>query len=102
MNPAVLSALASERRLRILHLLHDTELGAGELAAQFDVSWSAVSQHLTVLKDAGLIRERRDGRRRIYSTDAETLGPLEALLNEMWRSDLERLVELAENEERPS
>jgi DNA-binding transcriptional ArsR family regulator len=99
MDPEVLSVLASQRRRRILQLVHDNEMAAGELASHFDVSWSAISQHLGVLKDAHLVRERRDGRRRLYSTDAEMLGPLEAMLTAMWRTDLDRLAELAENED---
>jgi DNA-binding transcriptional ArsR family regulator len=63
------------------------------------VSWPAISQHLGVLKDAGLIRERRDGRRRLYTADPETLGPLEALLTSMWRTNLQELASLVEAEE---
>lgn len=73
-------------------------MSAGDLAAHFDVSWPAVSQHLRVLKEAGLIRERRDGRRRMYTTDSESLGLLEGILEEMWRHDLDRLAGLAEAE----
>ena len=93
-----MAAVASDRRRRILRLVLSKEMSAGELASQFEVSWPAISQHLGVLKDAGLIRERREGRSRLYSTDAECLGPLEAVLTEMWRSDLDRLAELAEAE----
>lgn len=74
-------------------------MSAGELASHFDVTWPAISQHLGVLKKAGLVRERREGRRRLYSTDSARLGPLEAVLEEMWRSDLDRLARLAESEE---
>lgn len=100
MNPDVLTAVASERRRRILRLLWETELSAGDLAGEFDVSWPAISQHLGVLKDAGLIRERRDGRHRLYSADSETVGLLESVLTAMWRSDLDRLTRLAEAEDR--
>lgn len=99
MHPAALTAVASERRRHMLRLLWQTERSAGDLAAEFDVSWPAISQHLRVLKDAGLIRERRDGRHRMYTADPETLGPLEAVLTAMWRADLDRLAELAEREE---
>jgi DNA-binding transcriptional ArsR family regulator len=99
-HPHALTAVASERRRDILRLLWRTERSAGDLAEQFDVSWPAISQHLGILKDAGLIRERRDGRRRLYTADSETLGPLEAVLTSMWRSDLDRLASLAEAEER--
>lgn len=99
MDPSVLSAVASERRRRILRLVHNREMSAGELADHFEVSWPAVSQHLAILKDAGLIKERREGRSRIYSTDSATLGPLEAVLSQMWTVDLDQLAELAEAEE---
>jgi DNA-binding transcriptional ArsR family regulator len=102
MNPEALTAVASERRRRILHLVLGTEMSAGDLASRFDVSWSAISQHLAVLKNAGLIVERRDGRRRLYSTDSARLGPLEAVLEEMWQADLGRLASLAERDERES
>lgn len=98
MDPNILAVLGSARRLEILRLLYGQEMAAGELATHFDVSWPAVSQHLGVLKRAGLIRERREGRFRLYSTDGETLGQLEAVVTTMWRSDLQRLGELAERE----
>lgn len=102
MDAQALKAVASDRRRRILRLVWDQELAAGELAQRFDVSWPAISQHLKVLKDAGLVNERRDGRRRLYSTDPARLGPLADMLEQMWREDLDRLAELAEDEERAS
>lgn len=102
MDPRALSAVASDRRRDILRLLWQTERSAGDLAAQFDISWPAVSQHLGILKDAGLIREKREGRNRYYTADANTLGPLRAVLTQMWTSDLERLAELAESPDRIS
>jgi DNA-binding transcriptional ArsR family regulator len=101
MDQAVLTAVASPQRRRILQLVMGREVSAGQLAAQFDVSWSAVSQHLRVLKDAALVNERRQGRQRFYSTDSATLGVLEAVLEEMWRHDLDRLAELAEGNQGP-
>lgn len=102
MEPDALTAVASPRRRRILHLVLGKEMGAGELASHFDVSWPAISQHLGVLKQAGLISERREGRRRFYITDSAHLGPLESVLREMWKSDLDRLADLAESDERES
>lgn len=102
MDTQTLKAVASERRRQILRLVWDRELAAGDLAQRFDVSWPAISQHLKVLKDAGLVTERRDGRRRLYSTDPSRLGPLAEMLEQMWRADLDRLAALAEAEERRS
>jgi DNA-binding transcriptional ArsR family regulator len=95
-----LQVIASPRRLRILELVWDRELSAGEIAADFDVSWSAVSQHLTVLREAGFVRERRVGTSRFYRTDQAALGSLRAVVEDHWRSGLGRLKELAETEER--
>jgi DNA-binding transcriptional ArsR family regulator len=95
-----LRVIAAPRRLRILELVWDTERSAGEIAAQFEVSWSAISQHLTVLKTAGFVVERRDGRSRFYRADRAALGSLRAVVEEHWRSGLNRLKELAEAEER--
>ncbi len=91
-----LKAIAEPRRRAILRLVADDELPAGEIAAAFDVSRTAVSQHLTVLKNAGLLTERRDGTRRLYSARPEGLDGLRQLLNDMWASSLDvarRLVE---------
>jgi DNA-binding transcriptional ArsR family regulator len=91
-----LKAIAEPRRRAILRLVADDELPAGEIAAAFDVSRTAVSQHLTVLKHAGLLTERRDGTRRLYSARPEGLDGLRQLLDDMWASSLDvarRLVE---------
>jgi DNA-binding transcriptional ArsR family regulator len=95
-----LQVIASPRRLRILELVWDRELSAGEIAAQFDVSWPAISQHLTVLRTAGFVQERREGTSRIYRADQAALGPLRAVVEEHWRSSLTRLKALAEAEQR--
>jgi len=60
------------------------EMAAGEIAAHFAVTRPAISQHLTVLKEAGLIVERRDGTRRLYRTRPEALAELRGFLNDMW------------------
>ena len=95
-----LQVIASPRRLRILELVWDRELSAGEIAAEFDVSWSAISQHLTVLRTAGFVQERRNGTSRIYRADQAALGPLRAVVEEHWRGSLTRLKAAAEAEER--
>lgn len=91
-----LRALAEPRRRAILELVAGTELAAGAVAAHFDVTRTAISQHLTVLKDAGLLDERRDGTRRLYRARPEGLAQLRGLLDGMWTSSLDvarRLVE---------
>lgn len=100
MDAAVLSAIANERRRRILRLVWERDMPAGELAARFEVSWPAISQHLRVLREAGLVEDRREGRRRLYRTDARILGPLKPVLEQMWQDDLDQLAELAERDER--
>lgn len=100
MSAAALSAVASPRRRQILRLIWGQELSAGELASHFEVSWPAISQHLSTLKAAGLVRERRDGRHRYYSADSGTVGPLAAILEQMWADDLDRLAAMAEEDER--
>jgi DNA-binding transcriptional ArsR family regulator len=91
-----LRALAEPRRRAILELVASAELAAGEIAANFEVTRTAISQHLTVLKDAGLLAERRDGTRRLYRARPEGLAELRSLLDTMWSSSLDvarRLVE---------
>jgi DNA-binding transcriptional ArsR family regulator len=95
-----LSALSSPRRREILRLVWSEELPAGEIARAFDVSWPAISQNLRVLKDSGLVRERRAGTSRLYRADRIALRPLEAYLRRMWERDVDRLRLLAEAEER--
>jgi DNA-binding transcriptional ArsR family regulator len=64
------------------------------------VSWPAISQNLRVLRESGLVRERRDGTSRLYQADRAALKPLEAYLRSMWSRDIDRLRLLAEAEER--
>ena len=94
-----LQVIAAPRRLRILELVWDQELSAGDIAAQFDVSWSAVSQHLRLLKDAGFIVERREGTSRIYRADKAALGSLRSAVEDYWRHSLGRVKDLAEAEQ---
>jgi DNA-binding transcriptional ArsR family regulator len=95
-----LKAIAEPRRRAILRLVRDDELSAGEIAAHFDVSRPAVSQHLTVLNEAGLLSERRNGTRRLYRARPEGLADLKAFLDEFWGDRLEALKREAEREER--
>ena len=93
-----LRALAEPRRRAILRLVAHQELAAGEIAAAFDVTRTAVRQHLTVLKQAGLLSERRDGTRRLYRARPEGAAQLRQLLNDIWADALETGRRLAEGE----
>ena len=91
-----LRALAEPRRRAILRLVAHTELAAGEIAGCFDVSRTAVSQHLTVLKNAGLLTERRVATRRLYRARPDGLAGLREFLDQMWASSLEVARDLVE------
>ena len=93
-----LRALAEPRRRAILRLVARDELAAGEIAAAFEVTRTAVSQHLTVLKSAGLLAERREGTRRLYRARPEGLAGLRQFLDEMWASSLDTARRLVESE----
>jgi DNA-binding transcriptional ArsR family regulator len=97
---AALKAIAAPRRREILTLVRDDELSAGAIAAHFDVSRPAVSQHLTVLKEAGLVSERRNGTRRLYRARPEGLAELKEFLEAFWDVRLEALKREAEREEK--
>lgn len=88
---AALRAIAEPRRRRILQLVSDEELSAGEIASHFEVSRPAISQHLTVLKGAGLISERREGTRRLYIVRTEGLEEAREFLDQFWTDRLQRL-----------
>ena len=88
---SALRALSDPGRRRILTLVRDEEHSAGEIAAEFTVSWPAVSQHLRVLKEAGLVTERREGTRRLYRARPEGLADVRSFLDEFWDNKLERL-----------
>jgi DNA-binding transcriptional ArsR family regulator len=91
-----LRALAEPRRRAILQLVAHSELSAGEIAGCFDVTRTAVSQHLTVLKNAGLLAERRLATRRLYRARPEGLAGLREFLDQMWASSLEVARDLVE------
>ena len=96
---AALKAIAAPRRRQILTLVRDGELSAGEIASHFEVTRPAVSQHLNVLKEAGLVSERRNGTRRLYRARPEGLLELKDFLEEFWGERLETLKREAEKEE---
>lgn len=95
-----LRAIADPRRRRILQLVAEGELSAGEIAAHFAVSRPAISQHLRVLREARLLEERRDGTRRYYRARRAGLDELREYLEHFWDARLDRLKWAAELEER--
>ena len=99
---AALHAIADPRRRRILELVAHEELTAGQIAANFDVSRPAISQHLAVLKNARLLQERRQGTRRYYRARREGLDELREYLEHFWDDQLDRLKWAAELKERMS
>ena len=92
-------AIAQERRREILTLLRDRELSVGETAARVGVTQPAVSQHLKVLKHAGLVSERREGTRHLFTARPEGFADLRDFLAGFFDERLPRLKELAEAEE---
>jgi DNA-binding transcriptional ArsR family regulator len=93
--------LVEPRRREILKLVWTEELPAAQIAARFDdVTRSAVSQHIGVLREAGLVLERRDGTRRLYRANHAEMDRLRQFLDEYWTGSLQRLQDLAETAER--
>lgn len=96
MSDDVFRALASPTRRRVLSLVRDAPRPVGELAVELGVSQPAASQHLTVLRDAGLVTVRADGRRRLYQADLEQLAAVRSYFDEYWTGSLDRLAAVAE------
>ena len=94
-----LQIIAEPTRRQILGIIWDQELAAGEIADRFDVTFGAVSQHLAILRDAGLVSVRRDGTRRMYVADHDTLAPYRSILETMWTNQLQHLADMIEDEE---
>ena len=93
-------AIAEPRRRAILRLLNGTEMTAGDIASRFEVTRPAISQHLRVLRDSGLIAERRDGTRRIYRARPDGMEDVRMYLNEFWQTGLEQLRTAVEAEQK--
>jgi DNA-binding transcriptional ArsR family regulator len=96
----VFDAIAQPTRRDILRLLADGELSAGAVASRFAVTQPAISQHLKVLRAAGLVEERRAGTRRLYSVRPDGLSDLHGFLADLLPAGLERLKRAAEEDER--
>jgi DNA-binding transcriptional ArsR family regulator len=97
MTSAVFEALADPTRRRVLELLSERDLTAGEIAAAFTVSRPAVSRHLRVLRGAGLVHARRDAQRRVYGLDPTPLHEVDDWLQRYRRFWPERLDALEEH-----
>src|SRR5277367_6612125 len=88
---AAFAALSDPTRRRVLERLAEGPRAVGEIAEGLPVSRPAVSQHLRVLKDAGLVSDRQDGARRIYAIDPNGLGAMRAWLDQFWDSAMAAL-----------
>jgi DNA-binding transcriptional ArsR family regulator len=97
----VLKALAEPRRQQILRLVRATPRSVGEIAEQVDITQQAVSQHLQVLRDAGLVAVRQHGTRRLYAIRPEGLESLDRFLAELWPAGLQRLKAAVEADDQP-
>lgn len=93
-----LQVIAEPTRRRILSLVWDEEMAAGDIAARFDVTFGAISQHLGVLRDAGFVAVRQQGNRRLYQARKRELGPLRAVLESMWAGTLDDLASAIESD----
>jgi DNA-binding transcriptional ArsR family regulator len=100
MLEAQLQAVADPTRREILKLTADRPLSAGDIAARFKMSRPAVSQHLKVLREAGLIRMRAEGTSRLYLTNRGVLLSLFEQLDDYWSLGLLKVKQAAENRAR--
>ncbi|WP_222708631.1 helix-turn-helix transcriptional regulator [Paenibacillus sp. N3.4] len=95
-----IQAITEPRRRDILHLVRDGELTSSAIASHFDISAPAISQHLKVLEEAGLVVVRRAGTKRFYGIRREGFAELMQYIESFWDDSLMRLKEAAEEEER--
>jgi DNA-binding transcriptional ArsR family regulator len=97
---ATIQAMSNPIRFAILDLVSEREMGAGEIALRFKSTRPAVSQHLRILRHAGLVKTRRLGTRRLYSLRRQGFEPLRTYLDGYWSLRLRRLKLAAEEAER--
>ena len=95
-----IQALSNETRFRIVHLVREREMAAGTIAKRFKLTRPAVSQHITILRAAGLLDERRVGSQRLYIVRSEGFDELVEYIEGFWRPRLQRLKQIAEKVER--
>ncbi len=94
-----IQVIAEPRRRRILEMVWDEEMSAGEIASEFPITFGAVSQHLGVLRRSGFVDVRAVGNQRFYRANREALGPLRHVLEAMWTETLDDLARTIEAEE---
>ena len=97
---AKIQALSNETRFKIVDLVREREMAAGTIARRFKLTRPAVSQHIAILREAGLLDERRVGAQRYYMVRSEAFGELVSYIEGFWRSRLRRLKQVAEAVER--
>jgi DNA-binding transcriptional ArsR family regulator len=95
-----MDALGDPTRREIMERLRTGPHAVGEIAAELPISRPAVSQHLRVLKEAGLVTERKDGTRRIYGVEPNAIGDLRAYFDSFWEQALAGFKAAAESERR--
>jgi DNA-binding transcriptional ArsR family regulator len=93
-----LQIVAEPHRREILRLVWDADRASGDIAEHFDITMGAVSQHLGVLREAGYVTVTKDGNRRLYRADHKALGDLRVVLESIWASSLDSLVETIESD----
>lgn len=99
----IFTALSDSTRRMIVGLLADADQRAGDIAGHFETSPPAISQHLKILRESGVVRVEKRGRERIYSLDPDGLAAMEAWVSEtktLWNARLDRLSELLEGDEK--
>lgn len=94
-----IQVIAEPRRRRILEMVWNDEMSAGEIASEFPITFGAVSQHLGVLRRSGFVEVRAVGNQRLYRANREALGPLRHVLEAMWAETLDDLARTIEAEE---
>jgi DNA-binding transcriptional ArsR family regulator len=99
-SEAALKAIAEPRRREILRLVWSRELPAGEIATHFEISRPAISKHLRVLREAGLVDERRDGTHRLYRARPEGVADARRVLESFWDESLSAIKRSAEDDVR--
>ncbi|MEH7012167.1 metalloregulator ArsR/SmtB family transcription factor [Neobacillus niacini] len=96
----VIHAIAEPRRREILNLVRDKELTSSAIASHFEISAPAISQHLKVLEESGVVVVRRAGTKRYYSIRREGFSEIKQYIDRFWDDSLLLLKEAAEEEER--